>query len=72
MDPLADMRDIHLGAAIHQWPVAIGWWLVAIILLLCCVAIARLCYRQLKRRAVRKQLTAYILKIDSQALVKRN
>jgi hypothetical protein len=33
-DPLAQLRDIHLPAAIGQWPPAPGWWILAGLLLL--------------------------------------
>ncbi|RLP52789.1 MAG: DUF4381 domain-containing protein [Ketobacter sp.] len=32
-DPLAQLKDIHLPESIGIWPPAIGWWLLAIILL---------------------------------------
>ncbi|WP_185962589.1 DUF4381 domain-containing protein [Thalassomonas sp. M1454] len=28
MDPLAQLKDIHLPEQINQWPIAIGWWLL--------------------------------------------
>lgn len=31
MDPLAQLKDIHLPQQIHNYPLAIGWWLLAII-----------------------------------------
>ncbi len=33
MDPLAQLKDIHLPAEINNYPVAPGWWLLAVILL---------------------------------------
>jgi hypothetical protein len=34
-DPLAQLRDIHLPETISWWPLAIGWWVVVAICLLC-------------------------------------
>ncbi|ARD43562.1 DUF4381 domain-containing protein [Colwellia sp. PAMC 21821] len=33
MDPLAQLSDIHLPSNIHNYPIAPGWWLLAIITL---------------------------------------
>lgn len=33
MDPLANLKDIHLPAQIHEYPVAPGWWVLAAIIL---------------------------------------
>lgn len=33
MDPLAQLKDIHLPADIHNYPIAPGWWLIALIIL---------------------------------------
>lgn len=33
MDPLAQLKDIHLPAAVNNYPIAPGWWLLAIIVL---------------------------------------
>lgn len=33
MDPLAQLRDIHLPAAVSNWPPAPGWWILLVILL---------------------------------------
>ena len=30
MDPLAQLKDIHTPEPIHNYPVAIGWWIVTI------------------------------------------
>ena len=33
MDPLAQLKDIHLPADIHNYPLAPGWWLLALLIL---------------------------------------
>ena len=34
MDPLAQLKDIHLPAPVSAWPLSLYWWLVIITLLL--------------------------------------
>jgi hypothetical protein len=31
-DPLAQLRDIHLPEAVSWWPLAPGWWVLAVLL----------------------------------------
>ena len=33
MDPLAQLSDIHLPANVHSYPIAPGWWILAVIVL---------------------------------------
>ncbi|ASP46666.1 DUF4381 domain-containing protein [Cognaticolwellia beringensis] len=33
MDPLAQLSDIHLPSNVHNYPIAPGWWLLAILAL---------------------------------------
>lgn len=60
MEPLP-LKDIHLPEAVHWWPPAIGWWLLAILLPLT-VAAAFYLYKRLRRqtglKAARKMLAA--------------
>lgn len=52
-DPLSQLADIHLPAAVPVWPPAPGWWVLAA-LLLC--GLALLGYVQLRRWQQRQRL----------------
>lgn len=60
MDPLAQLRDIHLPDPVSPWPPAPGWWILACLILiglvvLICYAVAY--YKKNRyRRLARKQL----------------
>jgi len=34
LDPLAQLSDIHLPPAINQYPIAFGWWILVILILI--------------------------------------
>lgn len=61
-DPLAQLRDIHLPAAVSAWPPAPGWWLLALIVLavvvFAVIALRGFVRRNRYRRLAQKQLTA--------------
>lgn len=57
-DPLAELRDIHLPAAIGAWPPAPGWWMLAALLLLGLALCAWFCYRHWRRNAYRRAALA--------------
>ncbi|MDN4503719.1 DUF4381 domain-containing protein [Alteromonadaceae bacterium BrNp21-10] len=57
MDPLAELKDIHLPQAVSNWPPAWGWWLLAIFIVLLCAALIRwFVKRHQKRLAIRQAL----------------
>lgn len=62
-DPLAQLRDIHLPEMPGWWPPALGWWILAILL------IAGLCFsiwfllRRHQQRAYRRQAAAELEQI---------
>jgi len=33
LDPLAQLSDIHLPTPVHQYPIALGWWLLAALII---------------------------------------
>ncbi|MGQ9658772.1 MAG: DUF4381 domain-containing protein [Thermochromatium sp.] len=59
-DPLAELRDWHLPDPVSWWPPAPGWWLVAAVLLVALILIARLGWRRQHQislqRAARREL----------------
>lgn len=52
-DPLADLKDIHLPGAISWWPLAPGWWLLILTIVLLIIATSY-CYYLWKKRAYRR------------------
>ena len=59
MDPLAELKDIHLPEIIGWWPPAIGWWLLLVLslvlLLLVLLAIRKRRERLAPYRAAMKE-----------------
>lgn len=54
-DPLAQLRDIHLPQAVSWWPPAIGWWLLAVLLLAGLLALCWWLLRRHRASAYRRQ-----------------
>ena len=52
-DPLAQLRDIHSPEAIPVWPPALGWWLLALMALICAILITRFLLRRQRDRIYR-------------------
>ena len=50
MNPLDQLRDIHLPETVAWWPIAVGWWLLAIIFLM---ILALLVWRYKQKKAHR-------------------
>jgi len=63
MDPLAQLKTIHLPESIHNYPIAPGWWLVAAIVLI--IIIWVIVYFK-KRHFINKAKKAAIQKISQQ------
>ena len=56
MDPLAQLRDIHLPDGVAWWPPAPGWWLLLLLLAVIGALIWR--YRQQQARKRRYRVLA--------------
>lgn len=55
MDPLTQLQDIQLAEPVGLWPLAWGWWLLlAIVLLLCALAVVG-GLRYWRKRAAKRQ-----------------
>lgn len=54
MDPLAQLKDIQLPTNIHNYPIALGWWLLAIICLAFVVWVSVKILRQKKIKQPQK------------------
>ena len=64
MDPLSQLRDIHLPDPVGLWPLAPGWWIAAVILLAIGVAVFRLIRNRIRqgvprRNALRELASCY-------------
>ncbi|MBM4203669.1 MAG: DUF4381 domain-containing protein [Gammaproteobacteria bacterium] len=63
-DPLSRMRDVHLPDAPGWWPPALGWWLLAaLILLLVGIGVYSLVKRR-RREAPRRQALAELERLN--------
>lgn len=51
MDPLAQLKDIHLPEQVTNLPIAPGWWLLLLVTLGCCVwaVLAFIRYRKVRK-----------------------
>ena len=60
MDPLAQLKDIHLPAAVNNYPIAPGWWLLAIIVLALIIYGLVKCRQYLVKRKHKKAALAQL------------
>lgn len=61
MDPLAQLSDIHLPENVHNYPIAPGWWLLAIIVMALVVYGIIKLRQYFKARKVQKQALKQLL-----------
>ncbi len=63
MDQLSQLKDIQLPETIPLWPPAIGWWVLAVLILIGLIYLCHFIYRSWQKKAVAKlalkQLTIY-------------
>ncbi|MEM9102232.1 MAG: DUF4381 domain-containing protein [Pseudomonadota bacterium] len=56
-DPLAQLKDIHLPEPIHWWPLAPGWWLVLLVIV---VLICFVIYRWRRHKKVSTSIVTHL------------
>ena len=64
-DPLAQLRDIHLPEAISWWPLAFGWWIIAVICILGIVLAVRFSLNHFFSQRYRRQALAQLKKLPN-------
>ncbi|MGB1262000.1 MAG: DUF4381 domain-containing protein [Cognaticolwellia sp.] len=70
MDPLAQLKDIHLPADVHNYPVAPGWWLLmAAVLALIIFGLIKWRHYVVKRKAKKNALKQLASATDNSATV---
>ena len=70
MDPLAQLKDIHLPVDVHNYPIAPGWWLLmAAVLALVIFSVIKLRHYIVKRKAKNTALKQLSTVADNSATV---
>lgn len=65
MDPLAQLKDIHLPEQINNYPTAYGWWILACIIIALCIWAIR---KVVKKRQLEKVKKLAIKQVSSHNL----
>lgn len=55
MDPLAQLKDIHLPEQVHNYPIAPGWWLLLMVMIIALFFTIKYFLRYRQARVVKKQ-----------------
>lgn len=64
INPLSELKDIHLPEMPSAWPPAFGWWLLLLLTLLCISWLGIRLMRFAKQRKRQQQLLAYLSQIE--------
>jgi hypothetical protein len=68
MNPLKDLKDIHPPAAIEIWPLAYGWWLLAILVIVAIFLLANWVIKARKETLAKRQALKSLQQIDGSNL----
>lgn len=63
MDPLEQLKDIHLPTAVASWPPAYGWWLLAFFGLTIIILCIWLGYQHIRTTRIKKQAIQALSKL---------
>lgn len=67
MDPLAQLNDIHLPNQIHHYPIAFGWWVLAIAVIIALIVLTLKVKQYKQKRKARNQALKHMAKAHSNA-----
>lgn len=65
MNPLEQLKDIHLPPEVSNWPPAYGWWILALSILLVIVAIIIWQFKRYQARVIKRQALRELEQINS-------
>ena len=65
---LASLKDIHLPAAIGDWPFAYGYWIVIALLLVAIVFIVLYCKKRYQNTAAKRAALHQLAQLEPEAL----
>lgn len=68
MNPLEQLRDIHLGEEISQWPPAYGWWILTALVLVMLGWLVLYLVRQRRQSLAKRQALVQLEKINADQL----
>jgi hypothetical protein len=63
-DPLANLHPLREPALIGWWPVAPGWWLLLVLVLLCLAALGYILVRRYRATAYRRRALAQLQQLQ--------
>lgn len=63
MNPLSQLRDIHLPQAVGFWPIAIGWYVLALLVLVFASVMAMLWRKRQARLAPKRAALAQLARL---------
>lgn len=65
MNPLEQLKDIHLPPEIGIWPLAIGWWILIVLAALVIILMVFAVYRHRQRSKPKRLAQALLLSINA-------
>ncbi|WP_416308219.1 DUF4381 domain-containing protein [Neptunicella sp. SCSIO 80796] len=66
MNPLEQLKDIHLPAQVGAWPPAWGWWLLAVVLLTLIALTTRWLVRRYRKKQAIREAMVLLAQLDQQ------
>ena len=64
MDPLAQLKEIHLPEPVHNYPLAPGWWILAFIVIALTILFMVKWFKAYRLAKAKRQAIKLLSKID--------